>query len=120
MPLYMSPTSDKLSQSAMSWALWKALDWATARLLEPAGGGLRPAQELDQEALFAAVRDLSDDGSSVVQALAQLLGRPYASPQERDLALDGVMGGLSREQGLVVAAVVLYADTQSNADSDQT
>jgi len=98
----------------MSWALWKALDWATARLLEPAGDGLRPAQALNQEALFAAVRQLADDDSVVVRSLAGLLGQPHADLAERDLALDATMAQLSREEGLVVAAVVLFADTLGN------
>jgi hypothetical protein len=98
-------------RSAFSWALWKRLDRLTARVLAPGtgAGGLAPASEVDPAALQAAVAEMADNGSPVVGALAQLLGRDYASEQERSLALDRAMAGLSREQGLVVAAVVLYA-----------
>lgn len=106
---------DEAGRSVFSWALWKVLDRLTARVLkpgEPGGNGLAPAQGIDQAALLAAVGELSDPDSPVVQALARILGREYPSEQERSLALDGAMAGLSREQGLVVAAVMLYA-TQS-------
>lgn len=102
----------EVGASAFGWALWKLLDQLTVRLLRPAGDGLAPAAEIDQPALLAAVGELSDTQSRVVQALARLLGREYPSEQERELALERAMAGLSREQGLVVAAVVLYA-TQS-------
>lgn len=113
----MPLTPEEVGRSAFSWALWQLLDRLTARVLVPggAGGALAPASEIDPAALNAAVQALADTQSPVVQALARLLGRQYESEQERSLALDAALAGLSREEGLVVAAVVLYAVQGSNA-----
>jgi hypothetical protein len=112
--------------SALSWALWKVLDKLTQRyfdsggqLTEPdAGTSAIPAELLasvDQGRMLAATRDLTNEASIIVQALARIAAVRNGSVQQGHDALQPYLDRLGPEQLLVMAAVLVEMEKTTTA-----
>jgi len=104
------PDGQALFTSSVLWGLWKTLDGVYAKLCGYYRDDSPTPEAPDAVALQRAMLELKDDRSPVMTGLA----RAWKLAGGRDLSaeeLSGVLAPLTREEGLVVLAVLFYAKT---------
>jgi hypothetical protein len=117
--------ADELRSSTFTWALWKILDGLTDRYFG-ADAGQAPAgapgnaslpagllHDVKAEHLMDAARELADERSPVVQALAMIASLGETPSSEDKRALEVQLMRLIPEQRIVLAAVVLQMQQQA-------
>ena len=104
------PDAQTLLTSAVSWSLWKQLDKVYGWLKPhsgPEAGSAMPPEPRPAE-LAQAVRQLADEESPLVEALAQAWV-VRGDPARLEQLLAGYTRTLSYEELLVLLAVLAYA-----------
>lgn len=108
--------AEHVRDSALSWALWKALDFLTERYLTPyasslAAGGAKPSAGaiVEPEALVAASQQLSDPASPVLKALTAIWAQRGSADESGLAALNEQLSQLAPAEGLVVLSVIAQA-----------
>jgi hypothetical protein len=107
----MEPISLQLLRySAVTWALWKGLDYLSGRWREysgnldtPQSGAIEPA------AVVLALSQLSDAGSPVLQAVAGIEAARREAPARLRDVLDARLAPLSRAEQAVAALILTAA-----------
>jgi len=107
----MEPISLQLLRySAVTWALWKGLDYLANRWREykdsidaPPCGSIEPA------AVVLALSQLSDMGSPVLQAVAGIEAARREAPARLRDELDARLAPLSRAEQAVAALILTAA-----------
>ena len=106
----------QVRDSAFSWALWKVLDFLTARFLKPYTDSLaaNPATAATAAAnptaeLVAACQQLNDPASPVLKALTAIWAQRGADEAAGFAALSEQLAQLAPAEGLVVLAVIAQA-----------
>lgn len=131
-PAMAGITLDDTLNSGFGWALWKVLDYLSARFMpgslldspqraastaaasDPISTALAALQDIDPTELQAALASLGDDESPLVQCLAWALGTKGIPQAERQQRLEASMTVLSRAECFALLAVLLY-QTQAAA-----
>lgn len=128
---------DSALQAGLVWALWKVLDYLSARFLPgslldrpqaapeqpvPVGATTEPMPGLEQA--LAAMRDinpaelqdalasLGNDHSPLVQCLAWALGSEGLESTERQRRLEASLSVLSKAESFALLAVLLHQSQQ--------
>jgi hypothetical protein len=107
----MEPISLQLLRySAVTWALWKGLDYLTKRWRDyrdsmdaPPSGAVEPA------AVVLALSQLADAGSPVLQAIAGIEAARRMAPASLRQELDARLAPLSRAEQAVAALILAAA-----------
>jgi hypothetical protein len=108
--------AEYMRNSALSWALWKALDFLTERYLRPYTNSLAanpaaaatPAANPSAE-MVAACQQLADPASPVLKALTAIWAQRGNDEEAGFATLGEQLAQLAPAEGLVVLAVITQA-----------
>jgi hypothetical protein len=108
--------AEHVRDSALSWALWKALDFLTERYITPYAVGLAGDQAnssaaviVAPEALVAASLQLNDPDSPVLRALTAIWAQRGTADEAGFTTLSEQLSHLAPAEGLVVLSVIAQA-----------
>jgi hypothetical protein len=109
------PNAQELFTSGTLWGLWKLLDSVYDKLRGHYGAPPAPDSTLDNTALLAALAQLQDEQSLLMQQLV----KAWRMTQQGGIdtaQMEQLLSDLSREEGLVLLAIVFYS-AQSGGSS---
>ena len=99
-----------LRYSAVTWALWKCLDYLVGRWRECSGRlDAPPSGSIEPAAVVLALSQLSDAGSPVLQAVAGIEAARREAPAGLRDELDARLAPLSRAEQAVAALILAAA-----------